>query len=166
MRRRNPRTGEGGHQMTPWTLGLELLRSEPEKLIQYPMYVQKRDAKRKPKHAYTAPLSIRLIVVFRKLKVRGPISSAELRSIFYDDLKWWSQEQTHRFMAKMSLGPNPFSSRPTTRSTRRGRTLGSFSSATPRTSGTSIRRSWWKKPSPRCYFPKVNKIIEGGGHYF
>ena len=94
--------------MTPWSLGLELLRSEPEKLLQYPMYVQKRDAKRKPKHAYTAPLSIRLIVVFRKLKVRGPISSAEVRTIFYDDLKWWSQEQTHRFMAKMSLGPNPF----------------------------------------------------------
>jgi len=94
--------------MSPWSLGLELLRSEPEKLIQYPMYVQKRDAKRKPKHAYTAPLSIRLIVVFRKLKVRGPISSSEVRLMYPDALKYWNQEQTHRCMAKMSLGPNPF----------------------------------------------------------
>ena len=94
--------------MSPWTLGLELLKSEPGRLIQYPMYVKKREAKRKPKHAYTAPLSIRIIVVFRKLRVRGPISSSEIRQMFHDDLRWWSQEQIHRSMGKMSLGPNPF----------------------------------------------------------
>ena len=94
--------------MTHWALGLQLLHPDTETPSSRVGQAQRGKVKGNPKHTYTAPLSIMLIVVFGKLGVKGPISSSEVRLMYPDALKYWNQEQTHRCMAKMSLGPNPF----------------------------------------------------------